>query len=197
MALQATGDARLVPLLAMAACDPEEEAWLQRACEGDPRAFGWLLTRYRDRVVRLAAHVLRNPDEAEDAAQEAFVRAFRSLRGYSGRSSFYTWLYHIAVRVCLDRRKLRRWTAETPLADELAGGPREVAVDRLVVEALLDRLSPPMRAALVLREMDGLEYGEIAEVLDIPIGTVRSRLSAARAQFRELYQAANEEAERV
>lgn len=197
MALEATGDARLVPLLAMAACDPEEAAWLGRAREGDPRAFGWLLTRYRDRVVRLAAHVLRNPDEAEDAAQEAFVRAFRGLRGYSGRSSFYTWLYHIAVRVCLDRRKLRRWTAETPLADELAGGPREVAADRLVVEALLDRLSPPMRAALVLREMDGLEYGEIAEVLDIPMGTVRSRLSAARAQFRELYQAANEEAERV
>src|SRR5437763_295375 len=84
--------------------DPEEARWIERARAGEEAAFRWLLARYRERVVRLAAHILRRPDEAEDAAQEAFIRAFRRLRSFRGDARFYTWLYQIVVRVCLDRR---------------------------------------------------------------------------------------------
>jgi RNA polymerase sigma-70 factor (ECF subfamily) len=183
--------------------DREEARWLARAKAGEEEAYRWLLARYRQRAVRLAAHVLRRPAEAEDVAQEAFVRAFRSLRAFRGEGRFYTWLYHIVVRLCLDRRRLARWQAEVPPVQNVpAGGPAgqrpvEGMETRLLVETLLDRLSPPMRAALALRELEGMDYEEIAEVLEIPVGTVRSRLNAARAQFRRLWQSAMEETERV
>jgi RNA polymerase sigma-70 factor (ECF subfamily) len=143
--------------------------------------------------------VLRSPTEAEDAAQEAFVKAFRSLRSFRGESRFYTWLYHIAVRVCLDRRRLARWGREEQIADSARRRDSETADSelRIVVEALLERLSPPMRAALVLRELEGLEYEEIALALKIPVGTVRSRLNAARRKFRELWESAEREARSV
>lgn len=181
--------------------DREEEAWVARAREGDHEAFGWLLARYRGRAVRLAAHVLRRPGEAEDAAQEAFVLAFRSLRSFRGQGRFYTWLYAIVVRVCLERKRSARWRSETPMdsvPDAPASRPASGGCDeRLLVESLLDRMTPPMRAALVLRELEGLEYEEIAQALRIPVGTVRSRLNAARAQFRALWQAAQEETRHV
>lgn len=88
--------------------DREEECQIDRARGGDAAAIDWLLARYRRRVVRLATHILRRPGEAEDVAQEAFVRTFRSLRTYRAEGCFYTWLYQIVVRVCLDRRQLVR-----------------------------------------------------------------------------------------
>ncbi len=180
-----------------AAKDREEAHWLGRARAGEEAAYGWLLARYRQRAVRLAAHVLRRPEEAEDVAQEAFIRAFQSLRGFRAEAQFYTWLYHIVVRVCLDRRRLARWDAETAVVESAHPAAEEKTETRLLVESLLDSLSPPMRAALVLREMEGLEYEEIAQVLGIPVGTVRSRLHAARAQFRDLWQVAMQETDHV
>jgi len=183
--------------------DTEEARWIARACEGDQSAFAWLLSRYRQRAVRLAAHVLRRPDEAEDVAQEAFIRAFRSIRSYRGEGRFYTWLYHIVVRACLDRRRSARWNAEVPAEDRNVAHTaqcttgQENAESRILVESLLDGLSPPMRAALVLRELEGLEYSEIARVLCIPVGTVRSRLNSARAQFRDIWLAAQRETDHV
>jgi RNA polymerase sigma-70 factor, ECF subfamily len=179
----------------------EDAAWVARARAGDEAACGRLLDRYRDRAIRLAAHVLGRPAEAEDAAQEAFIRAFRHIRSYRGESRFYTWLYHIVVRVCIERQRRARWKAEVPL-DE--GWSQHIVADgssssdtRILVETLMRELSPDMRATLVLRELDRLEYEEIAQVLDVPIGTVRSRLNAARAQFRRLYEAAMGEAAAV
>ena len=178
--------------------DAEESAWVARARAGEARAYRWLLSRYRDRAVRLAAHVLRRPDEAEDVAQEAFVKAFRNLNSFRGEGRFYTWLYHIVVRICLDRKRLARWDSEgTPLDESAFIEHQSESNSRLLVETLLDQLTPPMRAALVLRELEGLEYEEIAKVLGIPIGTVRSRLNTARGLFRELWQAACREAEHV
>jgi RNA polymerase sigma-70 factor (ECF subfamily) len=197
-------DGRLWPVTACIPTeDTEEAAWVSRARAGDQAAYSWLLARYRLRAVRLATHVLRRPDEAEDAAQEAFIRAFRNIRAFRGEGKFYTWLYHIVVRVCLDRRRLARWKTEIRSGDldmpfdALAPSLSEHADTKLMVEHLLDRLTPPMRAALVLREMEGLEYEEISKVLEIPVGTVRSRLNSARAQFRLLYQAALLEADHV
>src|SRR5579871_6150437 len=80
----------------------EERAWLDRCAEGDERAIRWVLHRYRDRVVRLAAHVLHNPREAEDVAQEAFVKAFKQIGQFRGESGFYAWLYRIVINLCLD-----------------------------------------------------------------------------------------------
>src|SRR5205085_4157431 len=119
------------------------------------------------RVVRLAAHVLRDAEEAEDAAQDAFIRAFGRLRSYRHEARFFTWLAHIVVRVCLDRQRLARWKRESTNVfiepgDGRLGTGAEGADLRILVEALLVRLSPPMRAALVLRELEGLEYSEIS-----------------------------------
>ena len=182
--------------------DREEERRIESARRGDTPAISWLLARYRHRVVRLAAHILRRPGEAEDVAQEAFVRAFRSLNSYRAEGRFYTWLYQIVVRVCLDRRRLARWDREMPLEtiSELNSGPDgalDAVESRILVETLLDQLTPPMRAMLVLRELEGLEYEEIAEVLQIPVGRVRWRLHAARAQFQELWRQAVKETAHV
>lgn len=183
--------------------DAEEVRWVERARAGEEAAYGWLLTRYRQRAVRLAAHILRRPEEAEDAAQEAFIRAFRNLHRFRRQGRFYTWLYQIVVRVCLERKRSARWRSERPASELLAPSAHRSVAEagstdrRLLVEELLDRLSPEMRATLALRELEGLEYAEIAETLEIPIGTVRSRLNAAREQFRALWTAAQQEADRV
>jgi RNA polymerase sigma-70 factor (ECF subfamily) len=174
------------------AIDPEETHWVARACAGDSAGHRWLLERYRTRVVRLAAQVLRRPDEAEDVAQEAFVRAFRKLPSFRAEGRFQAWLFAIVVRTCQDRCRLTRWNTEVVVAEPHEGaaslrGAGEAIDTRVLVEALLDQLSPVMRATLVLRELEGLEYEEIARALEVPVGTVRSRLSAARARFRELW----------
>ena len=178
----------------------EERAWLDRCAEGDERAVRWVLDRYRDRVVRLASHVLRNPREAEDVAQEAFVKAFRQIENFRGESGFYAWLYRIVVNLCLDRMRRKSASSEMPLEEGLLPGSAALSGDvdkRLAVEQILDTLTPPMRAALVLREVEGMEYAEIAVVLQIPVGTVRSRLNTAREQFRRRWTAAEEEANHV
>ncbi len=169
----------------------DERSWVARARVGDEAAFAWLLSRYRKRAVRLAAHVLRRDADAEDVAQDAFIQAFRNLRKLESDASFSTWLFRIVVRLSIDRTRSARWTRETG-GDDVEGvelSSASAIETRIVVEQLLDRLTPAVRAALVLREIEGLEYDEIAAVLAVPVGTVRSRLHAARAQFRELWTA--------
>ncbi len=172
----------------------EEAGWIARARTGDEAAYRWLLEQYRGRAVRLAAHVLRRDSEAEDAAQEAFVRAFRHLPTFRGNGPFSAWLFGIVVRVCLDRMRSARWTQEGGVLSDTvtAADTSEAVTTRVAVHALLAQLSPPLRAALVLRELEGFDYPEIAASLNIPVGTVRSRLHVARAQFRALWLASEE-----
>ena len=180
--------------------DTEETVWLRRAKEGNLEAFNWLMNRYRERAVRLAAHVLRRPAEAEDLVQEAFLRAFSQIQGFRGEAQFYTWLYRIVVRLCLNRMRSPEWgNRECEMDDLLLANVTvaETSDTRLFMETLLDNLSPPLRAALILREVEGLDYTEIAETLQIPVGTVRSRLSAARLQFRTLWERAMEDVKNV
>lgn len=182
--------------------EADEGRLLARARVGDQAAIGCLIARYRQRTVRLAARILRRPDEAEDVAQEAFVRAFRNLHAFRSEGRFYTWLYQIVVRLCLDRQRIRRWNLEEPLdmnalRMEAAHLPSEAVENHVLVEMLLDRLSPPMRAMLVLRELEGLEYEEIAAMLDIPVGRVKWRLHEARSQFRVLWESVMEEVSHV
>lgn len=178
----------------------EERIWLDRCAAGDERAVRWFLSRYRERAVRLAAHVLRDSRDAEDVAQEAFVRAFKQIRKFRGDSGFYVWLYRIVVNICLDKMRRKGSGSEVPLeidfADPDMHGANSVE-QKLSIEQALSALSPPIRAALILREVEGLEYVEIAAVLSIPVGTVRSRLNSGREQFRQRWIALQEEIDGV
>ncbi len=172
----------------------EEALWIDRARTGDDAAFRWLLGQYRARVVRLAAHVLHSQGDAEDVAQEAFVRAFQRLPSFRGNGRFSAWLFSITVRLCLDHRRSARFHREVPAdAAPEAVSPSAPPDTHLLIDALMEQLSPPIRAALVLREIEGFDYDEIAQMLQIPVGTVRSRLHAARARFRALWTAIEEE----
>lgn len=178
----------------------EERAYLDRCALGDEKAIRWIMNRYRDRVVRLASHVLHNPKDAEDVAQEAFVKAFRLIGQFRGESGFYAWLYRIVINICLDRMRRKSATSETSLEATFLPALSASTPDLdkcLAVEQILNTLSPPMRAALTLREVEGLDYHEISEVLQIPLGTVRSRLNTARDQFRKRWIAAQREADDV
>src|SRR5438132_12524598 len=133
----------------------EERSMLDRCALGDERAIRWVLARYRERVVRLAAHVLHNSREAEDVAQDAFVKAFRQIGQFRGESGFYAWLYRIVVNLCLDRMRRKCVSCEMPLEEGVLPSQGTCGPDvekRLAVEQVLNSLTPPMRAALVLRE---------------------------------------------
>jgi RNA polymerase sigma-70 factor (ECF subfamily) len=163
---------------------------IAQAQQGDRQAFGELVRRHREGVINVVYRMCGDVNLAEDAAQEAFVRAWQHLPGYRPRSPFRNWVYRIATNVAVDALRRERETADVdalPLAspDE---GP-EAAVEgkergERVRQAVL-ALPPASRAVLVLREYEGLSYQGIADALGIPIGTVMSRLNYARNRLRE------------
>jgi len=179
--------------------DLDETALIERCRAGDVAAFEPLVEKYRQRVWRLAFQVLRDREEAWDCAQDAFVRAFQSLGSFRGQSAFYTWLFRIAMNVATDRLRSRgaqarafgtqaippeEWerTAPDPEArpDQAAIG----AERRERISQALDTLPPNARAIIMLSDVEGLSYREIATVLNCPIGTVMSRLHNARKRLR-------------
>jgi len=168
----------------------DADAQLVARCQaGERAAFEILLARYRNRVVNLAHGFLGSRDDAEDAAQDVFAAAFASIHTFRGDAQLWTWLYRITVNQCLHRKRRAKPCENRDDAggDENPGTTRDesaVVVARLGVESALDELSPPLRAVLVLREMHDLTYEEIAAALQIPIGTVRSRLNQARREFK-------------
>ncbi|MCA9185776.1 MAG: sigma-70 family RNA polymerase sigma factor [Pirellulaceae bacterium] len=171
---------------------------IDEALAGNTEAFGKLVQHYQDRLFNSLVYAIGSREEAEDVAQEAFVLAFVKLSSFRRDSSFYTWLYRIAINASVSRRRKKRPevssdamnfnivanTSETPEPQPAADLERqEQAVQ---VHAALNRLSDEHRQVVVLREMDGHGYDVIAELLGIPVGTVRSRLHRARSQLREL-----------
>ena len=173
-----------------------DEALAAAANAGDRGALEILLARHLDRVHAICRRVTGHPEDALDATQEALIAVTRGLHRYDGRSRFTTWLYRVATNAALDelrRRKRRPEPAELVEDRPLGGGrglagsaPVESAVAaRVDVDAALARLSPEFRAAVVLRDLCDLDYAEIAEVLDVPIGTVRSRIARGRAAIAE------------
>jgi RNA polymerase sigma-70 factor (ECF subfamily) len=158
---------------------------------GDKVALEQLLRTQYDRILALAAKLLGDRRDAEDAAQEALIAVVRGLRRFDGRSAFPTWVYRITTNVCLDelRRRKRRPPTVELVVEAGPGGGRlhdSTVVDRMTVEDALARLSEEYRAAVVLRDVCDLEYAEIAEALEIPAGTVRSRIARGRAQLADL-----------
>ncbi|GBC94511.1 ECF RNA polymerase sigma-E factor [bacterium HR16] len=161
----------------------------QTHCEEDiERFFAQLLCRYRSPIVNLAYQLLGDRDEAEDVAQDTFVQAFLHLKRFRGQSSLFTWLYRIAVNACRMRLRKRR---PLPLSDvhrpDETGFDEQAWMLKQQVDEVLRRLPQPLREVLILREMHELSYEEIAQVLRIPVGTVRSRLFTARQRFAEMW----------
>jgi RNA polymerase sigma-70 factor, ECF subfamily len=163
---------------------------------GRSAAFGQLVTKYQDRLYNTLVHVTGNAEDARDAAQEAFIQAFIKLDTFQQNAAFYTWLYRIAFNVAVSHRRRRRPTASVDRARESSGlepmDPTEAPTERLEreerarqVHDAIAELSEEHREVLVLREIDGFCYETIAQILELPIGTVRSRLHRARLQLRE------------
>ena len=179
--------------------DPDR-ALVQAASAGDLDAFETLVRRYQTRVVNYVLAIVRDTGEADDVAQETFIRAHRSLGRFRSESSFKTWLYTIATntaRSALDRRARRKRVADQSLDDDAqAQGAERVPsqgpdvetalVVREAIDSALATLSDDLRVAVVLRDVEGLDYQEIADVTDVPIGTVESRIFRARRQLRTL-----------
>lgn len=175
--------------------EQDDATLIDLALGGDAAAFGWLVRRYQDRLYTSLVHVAGSRDEAEDVVQDAFVQAFLKLRTFERQSKFYTWLYRIAFNAAVSRQRKRRAQSSVEQARAAAGDEpadrRERPEERLLRQERADLLarglaglSEEHRAILILREMEGCDYEQIAQILDLPVGTVRSRLHRARAHLR-------------
>ncbi|WP_306574384.1 RNA polymerase sigma factor RpoE [Oligella urethralis] len=175
---------------------------VKRAQAGEKRAFELLVSKYQRRILRLLGRILYNQSDVEDVAQETFLKAYRALPKFRNESAFYTWLYRIAVNTARNHLsskqnqlfvsdQLESQDGETfSLLDNLTDGetPETHMHNREILEALqaaLDDLPEQLRQAIVLRELEGLSYEEIADVMDCPVGTVRSRIFRAREAISE------------
>ena len=172
---------------------------LTAARDGDRDAFGKLVERYQDRVFNTLFRVLGSREDARDVTQEAFVQAYSKLSSFRGEAKFYTWLYRIAMNLALSHRRRRKVTLSIDERVERAGeqpmdahgGPDQDVMQQERVEMVqqaLAELADQHRQILVLREMEGCSYETIAEILELPVGTVRSRLFRARLQLKEQLQ---------
>jgi RNA polymerase sigma-70 factor (ECF subfamily) len=170
---------------------------VERVQRGDKRAFELLVAKYQRKIFRLLSRLIRDPAEIEDVAQEAFIKAYRALPNFRGESAFYTWLYRIAINTAKNflvaQGRRAPTTTDTAVdeaetfedADELrdVNTPDSMLLSKQVGDAVnraIDRLPEDLRTAIVLRELEGLSYEEIAETMNCPIGTVRSRIFRAR-----------------
>lgn len=181
----------------------DEDALLERARAGDREAFTALAAAHREAMYRAAWWILKDQDDALDATQDALLRAFRFLPRFDGRASFRTWARRIATNVALDRHARRKRDRADALPEEdLVGDPRVEAAGtalereerrRLVREAI-ETLPPAQKAAVVLRDVEGLTYEEIASALEVPRGTVMSRLFYGRASLKKRLAAVFDEA---
>ena len=191
--------------------DASDLSLVRRVQRGDKGAFDALVLKYQHKLVKLVMRYVRNPAEAEDIAQEAFIKAYRALPQFRGESAFYTWLYRIAINtaknavVSRDRSPIEynvdRSSTDNDESYDMQGRMKDsetpeglVLTDeiRSTVNAAIDALPEDLRTAIVLRELEGLSYEEIAAAMGCPVGTVRSRIFRAREaidrRLREVFE---------
>jgi len=168
--------------------------------QGNPDSFGVLVRRYQDRLYHTAYRLVNNAEDAHDVVQEAFLSAYQSLESFQGDSAFFTWLYRIAVNTSISLKRKRRAMVSMdtgrngdgshdphdPSAHIRPGHAMEQAEQEQRVRQGLARLSLEHRVVLVLKDMEGQKYETMAEILQVPIGTIRSRLHRARLELREI-----------
>jgi RNA polymerase sigma-70 factor (ECF subfamily) len=176
---------------------PDEKKLVRRARGGDQEAFRLLLREYQTPVFNLALRILRSREDAEDASQEVFVKVYNALHQYDPRYAFRSWIFRITHNLCIDyirRRKMSTLSLDAPVAgpegemewdlpDPDAIDPSEAASageEREMIERAIEKLGPTLRSAITLRHLEGLRYDEIAEILEIPLGTVKVRIFRAR-----------------
>ena len=181
-----------------------DQAVVEQVIKGDLDAFSTLVARYQDRVYSAVLNYVSNPDDAVDITQEAFVKAYTNLKRFKAGSAFYTWLYRIAINASIDflrKRKSRNVDsldddryAESgfePVSKDPSTDPEKVVTRSLQKNALrgaVGMLSEKLRAVVVLHDIEGLSQDEVAEILNIPVGTVKSRVSRARVELRSILQ---------
>lgn len=184
-----------------------DEQLVNRAQRGDKQAFDLLVRKYQHKVVKLVSRYVNHADAA-DVAQDAFIKAYRALDGFKGNSAFYTWLYRISINTAknfLVARSRRPASQDIDVMDAEAYGYTDRFSEQDTPEALLEgeeirntvvaairALPPDLRTAIMLRELDGLSYEEIADSMECPVGTVRSRIFRARAAIDEQLRVLNE-----
>ncbi len=166
---------------------------------GDTSAFSDIVFKYQDKVYNLCRHMLRNADAAEDAAQDVFLKAYQALPRFQPEASLYTWLYRIATNTCIDYKKKPIFESlfgdsgegESLIHDSASGAPspeklyQAKQIDQALQEGL-GKLSPKLRAIIILKEIEELSYEEIADTLEISIGTVKSRIARAREELQKI-----------
>ena len=191
MAYQTVAQPVEVPLQAKS-----DEVLITLVQQGEPGAFRVLVERHQERIRNLIYSIFHEPEIVDDLSQEVFIKAYEALPNFRFQSSFYTWLYRIAVNKSRDelrKRKVRRWfslqtlldSSDKDLSSKIAVEPRDNELQELVA-AGLQSLPDKYRIAITLKDIDGLSYEEIAEIMECEIGTVKSRLSRARAMLRKV-----------
>jgi RNA polymerase sigma-70 factor (ECF subfamily) len=174
----------------------KDEVLINNTLSGDSASYGTLVEKYQDRLYATMVHVVGNSEDAHDVVQEAFIQAYLRLDTFRRSSRFYTWLYRIAFNVALGMRRKRRPTLSVEYFYRESGSEpvdrnmtpeesseREEQVSLL--RAAIDQLNEEHRMVIVLRELEDCSYEDISEILDVPVGTIRSRLHRARSQLRE------------
>lgn len=188
----------------------EDEVLVQKWRQGDQKAVERLVGKYQNRIYNVILKICRNPDDAAELTQDTFVKIIESIDGFQGRSSFYTWAFRIAVNLTLNFRKRKmspRFTSldasdaqpderssalSMVLLDEKTPQPAEIAENRElceIVQKAINALDEEHRTIIVLRDIEGMNYEQIADVLAVELGTVKSRLSRARAALRQILEA--------
>ncbi|MCS7253896.1 MAG: sigma-70 family RNA polymerase sigma factor [Armatimonadota bacterium] len=186
-----------------------DEELVKLSCAGEREAFAILIRRYQDRIYSLVYRYVGNPEDALDLTQETFIKVFTKLGEFKGKSKFYTWLYRIAVNVCIDFRRRQHisavyWDDIKPVelnpfeVDESSehydvpdenGDPERRAIDselRLRIREAVDALPEQLRVVLLLREYEDMSYEEIAKIIGCPVGTIKSRLFQAREMLKRM-----------
>ncbi|MCX7665285.1 MAG: sigma-70 family RNA polymerase sigma factor [Gemmataceae bacterium] len=182
----------------------DDRRCISEVLNGRTEAFGFLVKKYQDRLYNAILRVVDNREDALDVVQESFIHAYQSLNSFKGDAEFFTWLYRIAFNAAISQKRKRKVQLSLDLPANENGRSQEPEdqstlnqpSDRIEQEEsdqrihlALSRLAPEHRAVLILKDLEGHRYEEIAEILDIPIGTVRSRIHRARVELREIIEA--------